>query len=136
MKTVFILVIAFFCAANAMYTYTPEWKNCTNSDLMSFEMHNVTIDEPPVAGQVSHFHLCGYNKEIWLISIRTLHITSSPNVVDQTVFYYSGVTWKQTACWDANITIPEGAPKTFTLNFDFMSLIRGRVGCAEVTVNL
>ena len=133
MKAQILLFLTFFLAANAIYTFTPEWQDCGRG--AGWVMDNVTLDHPPVAAHNSTFHLCGKNANYYVINFESVHATSG-TVIDQTFLENVGVGYNQYYCFEVNFRLPEGGAKDLVIQFDFEAKIFGHGGCANVTLHI
>ncbi len=136
MKAICVLLVAFFCAANAMHAYEPQWATCFDG---SFQFKTVTIDEAPVAGKKSTFHFCGVETKGTELDWDFAIVNSKDFILDKFIYNEQTSQYAVPFCYDVSLKIPEGVPKTLTLNFD----IRGggskrspdRVACLNVVLN-
>ena len=130
MKTLCVLLIAFFCAANAMYSYTPEWQQCR---INGFKLTDVTLDQPPVAGEDSTFHFCGYGSDFLHIDFQFVHATSG-TFIDETLETSGCAEYMQSACLKVSLRIPEGVPQTLEVQFDIKDNYYGVLASVNVAL--
>jgi len=93
----------------------------------------VTLDDAPVAGQNSTFHICGTNKEVYVIDFQKILVTSG-TALNLTFPDNTSLYWRQSHCFDVNFQIPRG-PKTLMLDFVLQADIIPYCGCFNITLH-
>jgi len=73
-------------------------------------MDNVPLDQPPVAGHHSTFHLCGQNVNYYVINFESVRVTSG-TVINQVFEDTTGVGFNQHYCFKVNFELTKGESK-------------------------
>ena len=130
MKTILALFLAFICFTSIQCTFTPEWsRNCEG---FVWKTDNVTLDDAPAAGQNSTFHICGTNKQFYLIDFQKILVISE-NLLNLTFPDNTSLQWRQSHCFDLNFQIPKGS-KILKLDFILQADLIPYCGCFNVTL--